>query len=67
MNKKWIIRLTLPDSLALKETRDWCKENCYHEFKVRLPQAGRSTILHKKPYVAFQNEIDAMAFKMRWL
>lgn len=66
MNKKWIKRLTLPDNLTLKEARDWCKENCRYEFKVRLPQADRFTVLHKKPYVAFQSEIDAMAFKMRW-
>ena len=67
MNKKWIIRLTLPDNVTLKEARDWCKENCRYGVKVRLPQRGRTTIIHKKPYVAFQSEIDAVAFKMRWI
>lgn len=67
MNKKWIIRLILPSNFMLKEARDWCKENCRYGFKVRLPQAGRFTTLHKKPYVAFQSEIDAMAFKLRWM
>ena len=67
MNKKWIIRLTLPDNVTLKEARDWCKENCRYGVKVRLPKQGRTTIIHKKPYVAFQSEIDAVAFKMRWI
>lgn len=69
MNKKWI-RLTLSDGLGfrLKEVRAWCEENCRYKFRVRRPQiATGCSYLWKKPYATFQEEIDAMAFKMRWL
>jgi len=66
MNKKWI-RLTLSDRLRLKEVRVWCEENCRYKFRVRQPRRPRIGILIKKSYAIFEKEIDAMAFKMRWL
>ena len=67
MNKKWI-RLTLSDGLRLKEVRTWCEENCRYKFRVRKPQIATGySYLWKKPYATFQEEMDAMAFKMRWL
>jgi len=67
MNKKWI-RITLPDNLKLKEVRAWCEENCRYKFRVRRPQSDKEmSYLWKKPYAIFQSEVDAVAFKMRWL
>jgi len=67
MNKKWI-RITLSDNLKLKEVRAWCEENCRHKFRVRRPQTDNlQAYLWKKPYATFQEEIDAVGFKMRWL
>ena len=68
MNKKWI-RITLPNNTKLKEVREWCEENCRYKFRVRQPQrdVGSMSYLWKKPYATFQNEIDAVAFKLGWL
>jgi hypothetical protein len=42
---------------VLDNSEDWCTENCESEFHVLFPYR----------VIIFESEIEAMAFKLRWL
>ncbi len=63
--KKWI-RIILPKDLSVEEAREWCEENCLDRFRVRKPKS-KFEWGWRTPFASFQNEIDAMAFRLRWL
>lgn len=68
MNRKWT-NYTLPDQLSVEEARQWCEENCHGRFSIRISK--RKLVLSyyswKPPRIKFQFEVDAMAFKLRWI
>ena len=63
MNKKWF-KYILPDTMDLKEIREWCNDNCSGRFSVKPPKKTRT--LNKGYKAKFQKEEDAIAFKLRW-
>ncbi len=76
MGMKWI-RFELSPEIDLNEARKWCKENCEGRYKISNPEKGygftssiifSEAIQQRGPGAAkFNKEIDAMAFKLRWI
>ena len=67
MNKKWI-KYTLPETLEIDEVRAWCKQNCRSRHSIRVPKRKFTYIGYDgKGQAKFQNEQDALLFKLKWL
>ncbi len=63
ISDKWI-KFILDDDFPMLDAIKWCQENCQQRFHIKKKP---HTMWSFKPKASFQNEIDAMAFKLRWL
>lgn len=68
------IRFEVPPELDLRELRVWCAENCIGNYKVSNPANGygiknHPTVSNRRTLgtVRFTQDVDAMAFKLRWI
>lgn len=59
-------RFELSSDFNLRELRAWCAENCDGHYKISNPASGFKTPLGRGA-ARFDQETDAMAFKLRWL